>query len=166
MKHAAFLAWGPPPVGLRKAAAALVGLVLLTAAVAKAHDPAPLSLTIAYILRWLGAPRFENWTYLILVGLVALELAVGGLLLLAWRPRPTIVFTAGFLLLVTVFLIKLALDPVAPACGCFGALKIAERAQTANWLAFLRNMLLLTVLVWVLLPPRTLNATSHHTIIS
>jgi len=60
--------------------------------------------------------------------------------------------TTAALLVFSFGMAALALDPQAPACGCLGAVKLAEGARTENLLGLGRNALLMAGCVWLLSP--------------
>ncbi len=138
---------------LARAAAQLLGLVLLASAVAKAVHPASAEVFAGRILNHPGAGVVAAWSSLVI------EAVLGALLVLWLRPRPAILATALLLLgFGTLIAVGEALG-INQSCGCFGKLLVMSPPA-----AILRNGLLATwaVVVWISLGREpTLPARSH-----
>jgi hypothetical protein len=127
----------------------LLALVLAYAAISKAFEPASL---YAPMNAALGASFDEKSLFAGVTALVILELAVAAMLFAWSRPRTASLLAVGLLVFLTIMTLRLAIDPTAPPCGCFGAgakRVLPADAQASNRLALARNALLLGAAGWL-----------------
>lgn len=115
-----------------------IGLVLIVAAVLKAESPGAATASTQHVLAVGPGPAFA------VVSLtIAIETILGCALLSNTRPRLVVPATTLLLLGFSVLLLMLAIDPQAPACACFGGVRLAEDARTSNLLGLGRNGIML-----------------------
>lgn len=152
---------------MRAAGATLLGLLLLGAALLKANAPGPAFNSLQHLLVQLppledGGAAPHAVTYYALTGVTVLEIVIGSLLLIGWRRRIVLAVTMAALFVFSFGMAALALDPQAPACGCLGAVKLAQSAHTENLLGLGRNALLMAACVWLLSPRVRERADAQH----
>ena len=131
--------------------AAVIGLVMLVAALGKAFDPIALYPSLGALFGASVSPEVGIWV----VGVLAVGEMLLGCLLLAWRwPRATAATSVIVLLAFSLATVLLVIDPTAPPCGCLGAATpklLSENARFSNQIALARNLLLLVVACWITL---------------
>jgi uncharacterized membrane protein YphA (DoxX/SURF4 family) len=138
----------------RAVAAGLFGCLLLAAGVSKSAAPASASLAIRHVRSALGWSAGSASDHVLLAGAVCLEIALGAWLLSGLRRTIAAWAMAAFMIAATAMALFLVLDPAAPSCGCFGALRLAREAAMENRIALVRNLLLLSAALWVATAPR------------
>jgi len=127
----------------------LLGLLFLFSGFVKGVDPMGTAYRLedyfaAYSILWLK-PLSIVFSFL----LNAVELILGGLLILNIKPRLTAVLTLAIMLFFTATTLYDALYNPVPDCGCFG-----DAILLSNWQTFYKN-LVINVLVLVLFFNRT-----------
>jgi len=132
------------------------GAVLLAAAAAKIADPDAFRATLLYLA---GDREALAATF----GVIAIgsELVTGLVLVAAPLSRVVAVGGLGLLIVYTAVVIRLVIDPAAPACACTGEKFLVKEAQTANWIALGRNVLLLLLAAWNLRSASGSSAARH-----
>jgi hypothetical protein len=126
----------------------IVGGVLLFAAFAKAWHIPFFAVTVEYCLPML--PAGTGWP-LSIAGTVIVVEGMSGLFLVmnaATFQVARLAFVA--LLLLSGFLVRLLLDPYAPACRCTGAMDFAERLADNLPASMTRNAVMVAMLglIW------------------
>jgi prepilin-type N-terminal cleavage/methylation domain-containing protein len=127
------------PVRWSRAVCALVGVVLLSAGVLKALDPAEPLAAVAHTLQpMLGDGPSRPLLGLLVVGLVAVEAGLGlGLVL---KPTRAVRTAASAVLLVfAIVLITRFTQADSPSCGCLGKW-LSAKGTTQAWLDAVRNL--------------------------
>lgn len=122
----------------------LAGFFVL-AAFGKAWRPHDFSLVLDFLL-----PVGDRMSYLLLaIGIIAWEGWLGGALLL-WRRSAVVLWCVGATLVVfSVALVRLAVSPDAPSCGCLGLIQAAEASRYDAQLGLVRNAGLMGIVAWL-----------------
>lgn len=116
-----------------------VGVVLLFAAVMKAHEPHGLGEVWAWMS--VGRPYHGACT----IGLIVIESMIGTAVLLRWSK---LVRLASIVLIIifTITLIVMLASDSAPDCHCLGLIRAFESRRTGLLSGIGRNMILLALL--------------------
>lgn len=142
---------------VRTTAASLLGAFFIATALLKANSPAAASYSLAYLLEKTfslepNLPSTVFYANRIIIFVVAIEAALGALLVTGWRRRAVLIATLTALAIFSIGLVALAIDPRAPSCGCTGAVRMANNAHTENLLSLGRNALLMAGGTWLASP--------------
>lgn len=127
----------------------VLAAVLLASALLKAASPTPAIASLRHLAPWLDPTHATVVTF----ATAALEVAVAAIAIATWRSRACGVFLLAVMAALSVPLAILTADPLAPHCGCFGAMRIAKDAQLSNGLGLLRNGGLLVAALWLAAAP-------------
>jgi prepilin-type N-terminal cleavage/methylation domain-containing protein len=130
---------------LAGALGALLGALFIIAALGKAWRVAPFLAVLGHLAPEALSAELALVSIAFLV--IGVEAFVGARLLAGTPPRWLLVAVLALLILFCIALIKLALDPVAPSCGCLGPFQ-GERHDAASGLA--RNAAMLWIVLWLL----------------
>lgn len=126
----------------------LLGAVFVLAAASKVPQLHEFSHVIAYLIPGRSEP---HWVVnAIAGGVLAWEMFLGVALLGGVYPRAMIAAAMGTLIVFTLALARLAVDPAAPSCGCLGLVRAAERYAAESHLGLVRNAALIWVTAWLL----------------
>jgi len=155
------MSFRPSNLWLDAALAGAVGVVFIAAAISKAAQPAPMRMSLVWLGDDLGVSIAGWLAFGLIAALVALEIALGALLLSGWRRRLVAGAALGVLVAFSAVLVRMTLDPAAPSCGCLGALELAESAQQANLLGLARNAGLLLACGAIMTPLHAQPATER-----
>ena len=116
----------------------LLGVFFLLSGFGKALDIAQFTTTIADY----GLPQLEPLAPV----LIAIEIGLGVAFLLQVRLKEMTLLSLALLATLTALFAYGYLVHNITSCGCFGAL---ETVQMPAWLSFVRNLLLMGVVVWL-----------------
>lgn len=120
----------------------------LWAAVSKSMAPVATATAVAHLGRQVGMRLSGDALVLTVIVIATLEIALAVWVIGSRQlRRPAAAFCLALFLL-TLVTVALALDPVAPSCGCFGGVRLAQEAAAENKLALLRNLVLLSAALW------------------
>lgn len=122
-----------------------LGAVFLAAAAGKTWDFTFTSVAIQYVL---GSSM--SFAIVLAVLLAILESALGWSLLLDVGRRVALWISLVALIVFSFVLVRLWLDPSAPSCGCFGAVRNAILGGDRSPLGLVRNGLMTWGLLWLL----------------
>jgi len=123
----------------------MVGGAFIVAAYAKAVSPIAFARVLVYLMPGglVGAASVRSTV----LGVVAIEAALGAWILASGASRRSALTAGALLCIFSLVLVRLAMDPTAPACGCF-ALQSTGRMDAVFGLA--RNAALLWMTLWLL----------------
>lgn len=119
-----------------------LGVVFLFAAASKAANPAGVRNVLSYLF---ALPEAANLASL--SSLIAVEVALGVMLVSRWRPRLSLSAALGALLCFTVIVARLMTDTAAPKCGCTGESLLQLNSTVSNGVALARNLFLIGLTV-------------------
>lgn len=137
--------------------AVFLGFVFLAAAVGKSLDGNNFLVTVQYLSpQFLGSVPAYQFT---IFALVIFTESFFGISLILTRKPSRVLFYAVLVLLIgfMMILVRMALDPWAPNCGCLGLLRIASKSDNNARIGIVRNIGLMLVclsLIWETYSPR------------
>jgi len=128
-----------------------LGLVFLVAAIGKALDGNNFLAAVQYL-----SPPFlasvPAYHFIVYALIIFIESFFGVSLVLARKPSRVLLYAVLALLVsFTIILVRMALDPWAPKCGCLGLLRIAAANDSGARIGIVRNLGLMVVclsLIW------------------
>jgi len=119
--------------------AVFLGFVFLAAAVGKSLDGNNFLVTVQYLSpQFLGSVPAYQFT---IFALVIFTESFFGISLILTRKPSRVLFYAVLVLLIgfMMILVRMALDPWAPNCGCLGLLRIASKSDNNARIGIVRN---------------------------
>ena len=122
----------------------LVGVTFIFSGVVKLIDPVGTMYKIEDYLQVFNLTMFSSWSYVLGVMLSAAEFVLGVNALLGSYLRTTPILLLIFMAIMTPLTLFLAIANPIPDCGCFGDL-----ITLANWQTFGKNVLLLTLVIFL-----------------
>lgn len=135
----------PIAQAVRRSLTLLLAGFFILAAFGKAWRPDDFVLVLDFLL-----PFSDRGVYLVLaIGIMAWEGWLGGAVLF-WGRSAAVLWCVGATLVVfSAALVRLAVSPDAPSCGCLGLIQAAEASRFDAQLGLVRNTGLLGIVAWL-----------------
>jgi uncharacterized membrane protein YphA (DoxX/SURF4 family) len=128
-----------------------LGFIFIVAAAGKAWSVTHHTAVIRYVLDALSL----GWNQSLAIATIMIlwEALLGVYLIFDVARRPVLIATGVTLILFTLVLARLLIDPNAPNCGCFGTFQVIV-AQENSPVSLVRNAALLWDVGWLYLDSR------------
>ncbi len=135
----------------------LVGATFILSGVVKLIDPIGTMYKIEDYLQVFNLSLFNSWSYVLAVLLSMAEFVLGVNAVLGSYLRTTPILLLIFMAIMTPLTLFLAIANPIPDCGCFG-----DFITLANWQTFGKNVLLLTLVIFLFRYNRRARSVFHR----